>query len=292
MNIARTALVIGGNRFFGSRLVDLLLEQGVSVTVLNRGSRVDTRKCEFLKGDRTNKDQLLNLTKDRNWDIIFDQVCFDFKDSEIVKSVLLQKTKRYVLISSQSVYKPQANLLEADFDPENYQFTNEQILNADYAEGKRQLESSLSRFNTECSLVFIRLPIVLGVDDYTKRLHWHIDRIKNQEPIFFPNIDAKISFVDSEDAAINILKIGLGHHQGPINICSKDPIRLADLISLLQEQLKIRAKISKNDNKEHRSPFGIPSDWYMSTQLAQRLNFQCKPLGVWLPKLVASLSMP
>lgn len=292
MSIAKTALVIGGNRFFGSRLVDLLLEQGVSVTVLNRGSRVDTRKCEFLKGDRTDKEQLLNLTKDRSWDLIFDQVCFDYKDSEIVKSVLLQKTKRYVLISSQSVYGPRANLIETDFDPSNYQFTNEQVLNADYAEGKRQLESSLSRFNTECSMAFIRLPIVLGVDDYTRRLHWHIDRVKKQLPIHFPKIDAKISFVDAEDAAKNILKIGMSKHQGPINICSKDPIKLSALIDLIQTQLKLTAKISMEDSKENRSPFGIPDDWYMSTQLAQRLDFHCKPLGEWLPKLVASLSEP
>ena len=105
---AKTALVIGGNRFFGRRLVDLLLDQKIEVTVLNRGSRVDRRKCEFLKCDRTNKDQLLNVTQNRSWDIIFDQVCYDFKDSEIVKSVLLPKTQRYILISSQSVYDPQS----------------------------------------------------------------------------------------------------------------------------------------------------------------------------------------
>ena len=118
---------------------------------------------------------------------------------------------------------PKANLSENDFNPLKYQFTQEQILNADYAEGKRQLEASLSQHKTDVSMAFIRLPIVLGVDDYTRRLHWHIERIKNQEPLYFPNINAKMSFVDSEDAARNILEIGLGGHFGPINILLEGP---------------------------------------------------------------------
>lgn len=47
-------LVIGGNRFFGRHLVDLLLKEGIGVTLLNRGNLDDRfgEQIRRLKSDR------------------------------------------------------------------------------------------------------------------------------------------------------------------------------------------------------------------------------------------------
>lgn len=47
----------------------------------------------------------------------------------------------------------------------------------------------------------VRFPIVLGTDDYTKRLHFHIEHIREGREIGVPNSAAHISFIRSDEAA-------------------------------------------------------------------------------------------
>ena len=75
----KTALVIGGSRFFGRTLVELLLARGVRVSLLNRGSTatLPLRNLEILTAERKDEVKMMALTADRAWDIVYDQVCYD-----------------------------------------------------------------------------------------------------------------------------------------------------------------------------------------------------------------------
>ena len=68
-------LVMGGTRFIGVYLTQLLVEQGHEVVLFNRGNRpAPVEGVGQITGDRTNLAQMQELSKE-HFDAIFD-VCF------------------------------------------------------------------------------------------------------------------------------------------------------------------------------------------------------------------------
>lgn len=86
-------LDIGGNRFFGKRLVRLLLEKGHEVTVLNRGYSPFSQEVRHLLADRTEKAALEKAVSGLTFDAIVDQVCFTPKEAAEAIQAFRDKTK-------------------------------------------------------------------------------------------------------------------------------------------------------------------------------------------------------
>ena len=109
---------------------------------------------------------------------------------------------QYVLTSTLSVYDfADHPVREEDFDPYRYPVMMNESGDYSYKEGKRQAEAVLfGRHNLNVTAV--RLPIVLGPDDYTRRLHFHIEHATRGEAIGLPDPDAQISFVHAEEAGV------------------------------------------------------------------------------------------
>ncbi|MCM3603699.1 NAD-dependent epimerase/dehydratase family protein [Robertmurraya korlensis] len=82
----KTALVLGGTRFFGVNLVHELLNKGVKVTVATRqNSEIPFgNKVETLKVDRFDLDSLKEAVNGRTWDVVFDQICFNAEMRELL----------------------------------------------------------------------------------------------------------------------------------------------------------------------------------------------------------------
>ncbi len=55
----------------------------------------------------------------------------------------------------------------------------------------------------------------MGEDDYTRRLHFHVERILQNQPITLPNIDAKMSYITDEEAAEFLYFSGVTPIEGP-----------------------------------------------------------------------------
>ncbi len=123
----------------------------------------------------------------------------------------------------QSVYSAGANIKENNFNPFAYSFSKKVSYKEDYAEGKRQFETTLTKAFGE-KLTCVRFSIVLGEDDYTNRLKFHIEHIRNNKEIYFPNKTAKLSMLHSDDAAKALFHLGQQKPQEPMNVCSKEPI--------------------------------------------------------------------
>jgi nucleoside-diphosphate-sugar epimerase len=193
--------------------------------------------------------------------------------------IFSSKTAHYVFTSSQSVYGPGGNLKEKDFSPENHP-TNMQVTIEEYAEAKRQCEHIFST-HFKKNLTMVRFPIVLGTDDYTDRLKFHVENIREEKPIHFPNLEAHISFVNADDAAHALAFLG-ANPCGSINVCSAEPIKLKDLITLIEDHV---GKKMKTDQTNH-SPFGLENDWFMNTKKLQDLGFKARPLNDWLLDLI------
>lgn len=280
------ALVIGGNRFVGKRLVELLVQEGHQVDVLNRGNipLYSSGVNSFLKADRRSKDHLQNAVADRNWDQVFDFACFNRKEAQDACEVFKDKTKSYLFVSSQSIYDAGENLKEFSFDPTTAEL-NSSV--SEYGLDKRDAEIIFAK-NAPWPVSMIRFPIILGPDDYTKRLNFHISRIRDGLPIYVPNILAKISFVQSEDAAKAVDYIAKSGLNGPINVCSEKPVSLKQLLEWIEIATGRKANlVSRSEmNKDNHSPFGIDTDWWMNADRLTHLGFKAGPIENWLPSLI------
>jgi nucleoside-diphosphate-sugar epimerase len=102
------ALVIGGTHFVGRHIVELLLEHGHEVAVLNRGQSFDplSAKVERLRADRTRPDEFLGALQGRSFDSVVDCVGYKKEEMQTLVDRFRGRVKRYVFISSVSVYRP------------------------------------------------------------------------------------------------------------------------------------------------------------------------------------------
>ncbi|WP_408099258.1 NAD-dependent epimerase/dehydratase family protein [Peredibacter sp. HCB2-198] len=274
-------LVIGGTRYFGKRLVNLLIQRNYSVTIVTRGLYEDDLgdRVNRLVADRRNPQDLRKAIGSLSFDAVVDQVCMNGTEAQDAISIFQGKTSYYLMTSTLSVYEPKANLAEEDFIAESYLQTND----SSYAGGKRRAEHVFAT-SAPFPTAFARFPIVLGPDDYTQRLELHIQNVKRGEGIYFPNLEAKFSFISSEDAARALLWLVENKHKGSFNFASSTPMTLKDLMKLIETKTGKSAIFSQDPNAV--SPFGIEKDYFMDVSKALKLGFKTKDLKDWLPDLI------
>lgn len=206
--------------------------------------------------------------------------------------ILEGRVKRYILTSSLSVYDPQPEALtEADFDPVHYPAKLGGQAEISYQEGKRQAEAILLQ-TADFPVAAVRFPIVLGTDDYTRRLHFHIEQILAGRPIGIPNPQAEISFIRSDEAAEFLH--WLGHDgsavTGPVNACSDGTLTIGGVMSIIEQVTECEAVVQDGAADGDQSPFGIEESWCMDTSKARSAGFSFLSLSEWFPELVSLLT--
>ena len=282
------ALVLGGNRFFGRHLAEELLKRDISVTLINRG-RVDDRlgsRVHRIRADRRNRKELGRALKDQSWDIVFDQICYDADEARMACDLFRNKTQRYIFTSSQSIYPYGHDLAENSFNSREYEFENITTSANDYAEAKRQAEAVFAN-EAPFDVAMVRLPFVIGVDDYTERLKWHIKRCDDGLPIYFPNIQAKLGFIRSDQAGLALAEIGLHNRvNGPVNCAAPGPVPLRQLMDWIEAAVGKPATITSTSNDDQHSPYGVPHDWTMNIDRLASIGVRIKNADEWLPPLI------
>ncbi|WP_249659266.1 NAD-dependent epimerase/dehydratase family protein [Lysinibacillus fusiformis] len=285
-------LVLGGTRFFGKKLVELCIENGHDVTILTRGQSGNPfgTAVKQLIVDRDNHDALENALAHTTWDIVYDNICYSPNEAHNICELLKGKTKKLVFTSTLSTYEVDGKMKkEEDFDPYHYQVLMGDREEFSYGEGKRQAEAVLFK-EASFPVVAVRFPIVMGEHDYTRRLHFHVERILHDQPISLPNIDAQMSYITDEEAAEFLYFVGVTPIEGPYNATASGAISLKELLALIEEESGKRAKISLvGGDEESQSPYGVPADWYMTNAKAEKAGFTFSQLRDWLPNLVKTL---
>ncbi|MFD0267319.1 reductase [Streptomyces sp. NPDC127106] len=102
----RNVCVIGGSRYFGRDLVELLRGAGSHVTVVNRGSVPAPHGVTQLVADRGDERQLRAVLGSRTFDVVLDQVCYTPEQAAVARRVFAGRTGRYVMTSTVEVYDP------------------------------------------------------------------------------------------------------------------------------------------------------------------------------------------
>ncbi len=284
-------LVIGGNRFFGRHLVELLLKDRSDVTLLNRGNLNDGfgDQVRRLKADRQDPSSIKEAVHGKNWDLVFDQACYTADEAEVACQLFEGRTKRYVVTSSESVYDNGIQLKESAFDPKKYDFNEIADPNKDYQEAKRQVEVVFTK-KASFDVAIARPSLVVGLDDYTDRLKWHVQRVDQSLPIYFPNIEARFDFILSDQAGRALKNVGLSRHIGPVNCTTAGTLALSEIVSLCESATGKQANLAPSQIDNNHSPFGSSSEKSMNTNLLRSLGFSAPSSTEWMKELVFKIA--
>ena len=286
-------LVLGGTRFFGRKLVERLIEAGHEVTIATRGQSGNPfgEQVKHLQFDRNDKAAFEAAIAPHAFDIVYDNICYAPNQAKELCDIFNGKIEKLVFTSTLSTYEADGQVpkTEADFTPANHLLRMGEATDFTYGEGKRQCEAVFEKYAT-FPVVAVRFPIVMGVDDYTERLHFHVKRIIKGEPMGFVNMDAEMSFIHADEAAAFLQWAGEEAAAGPYNATAHGQISLQQLIELIEQVTKQRAKIALLGTEEIRSPYAIPASWYMTNEKATAAGFTFSTLSDWLQPLVEDIA--
>ncbi len=278
-------LVIGGNRFVGLRLcMEMDRDKKYDLAVVNRtGQSPHLKRAAVYKGDRRN---LALSSVDHDFDLVVDFACYDDVDAQSAISHF-KKVGRYIMISTGSVYDDGANRKEEKFNPATFDMSKPMTKDAGqkYQDGKRRAETLLA-LQTGFPVLAVRFPFILGPDDYTRRLEFHVERIERNQTIYVPNPAAQISMIHAEDAC-NFLKWSIDQtFTGPINVASGMPIRISDLLREIEIRVGHRPLLVQAPTPQNRSPYAPQEDSFLNCEKVVKLGFKARPISQWLPDLI------
>lgn len=282
----RRILIFGGTRFFGLRLVQRLLRRGDRVVVATRGHRPIPPGAEFVQADRDDPRAVAALVAGHPWDVIYDNLAFAPDHVAMLADALTRRPLRYVITSSMAVYSSFAGRrVEEDFDPG--QVTPRPGTRADfsYAEGKRQVEAwgfRLSGVRVACA----RFPIVLGRDDYTRRLHRHVAMVGEKRPFAAACANKAACFISSEEAAAFLEWLGEREEGGAFNACASGPLTLKEVLGIIGDELGVEPRFQQDGEPSGFEPF---IGWTLDNGKAARQGFAFSNLAEWLPSLVEAI---
>lgn len=285
-------LVLGGTMYFGKKLVHLLIENGMDVTIATRGREKDQfgDKVKRLIIERESLHSQEEAFANQTWDVVFDQTCYSPQEVMDTLQAVKGKVKRYIFTSTQAVYDFGLNRSEEEFNPYDFQFemkTRSQYPGiSGYQEAKRAAEAVLFS-QTDIEVVAVRFPIVISKDDYTERLKFHVDKVMKGEHIGIPNIKERFSFILADEAAKFLYEIADSSFTGPINPGSKGSISLEEILNKIEFLTDKTAIVENQLTKENASPYAMPGSFEINTDKAISLGYRFSDLNDTIDELIS-----
>lgn len=281
-------LVLGGTRFFGVHLVDSLLQSGHRVTIATRGLAQDPfgDRVSRLVVDRTEPESLKAALAKKHFDVAYDNLAYCANDVRHLLDHL--STSRYVMTSTCSVYDEalRPDIAEAQFDPAGHKLIWGDRDDRRYGEMKRQAECALFQAYPNANAAAMRIPFVIGPDDYTRRLHFYAEHIARGKPMWIDNLDARLSFISSQEAGRFMAWLGMQTVTGPINGSSGGTISLRAMTDYMQSRLGLPMRLDKNGEP---APYnGCPS-FSLNTERAEAMGYAFLGLDAWIYPLLDKL---
>ena len=277
-------LVVGGTRFFGIPMVNALIRNGHEVTIATRGNAkpVFEGPVEYVVMDRTDESSVKRALDGRHFDLVIDKIAYSSND---VKALLPNVSfDRYIQMSTCSVYEDEhADITEDEFKGWEYEL-NWTDRTPDYQEIKRQAERAVYEYLDPSKFTLVRYPIVMGENDYTGRLDFYIEHILNEKPMSIDDYEHSMAFIYEKDAGEFIAFLTDHFVPGPVNGCSKDAVKIGDMVEYIEEKSGKRAIISPDGDA---APYNGARDVYsFNTDKAEATGYKFRELKDWLYPLL------
>lgn len=297
MTKAREVLVIGGNRYFGKRLIARSLAAGDRVTVLNRASSPAPPGAVHLVADRNDERALAEALADRTYDVVIDQVCYTPRQAAAARRVFAGRTGRYLMTSTVEVYEHQDSatpLPENAVDPAtvtvdlDLPWSDPEFLERHYGEGKRQAEAVFAA-GRDLPYASVRVAHVLGgADDFTGRLAHYADRVRTATPLTVPPVAHPATYIHVEEIAGFLFWAAGEDFTGPVNAASHGELTAGDLSAAVAARLgRDHPGFRVAESAEAVSPFAFHRHYAMDNSRARKLGFTFGDAHEWLPRAVA-----
>ena len=295
----------------GYQLTWRLMAAGHEVTLLNRGTHPDPFGARVfrLRADRT-RPEFLTAVAGRTFDAAVDFAAFQGADAEGVVKALEGCVGHYVMISTGQVYLVRAGATT----PSREEQYDGPLMDAppaghrdrgdwEYGVGKRACEDVLveawkaRRFPS----TRLRIPIVNGERDASRRLEGYVWRILDSGPLLLPEGSARVRQVYSGAVVAAILRViadpaTLGH---AYNVCQRETPTLAELIALVAAVLGAPSRVVLVPSAEMQaagldpiaaSPFSTRWKSFLDPGRGEReLGLVHPPLGAYMERVIASL---
>ena len=169
-------LIMGGTRFIGVYLTQLLVKQGHEVVLFNRGNRpAPVEGLLQLKGDRTDPTQLHEKLASEHFDAIFDNNGRELSDTQPLAQMYKDRVQHFVYMSSAGVYLPSDQMPHREGDPVDPKSRHR---------GKHETEAALTQMSSPFTA--IRPTYIYGPQNYNELEGWFFDRIVRDRPIPIP----------------------------------------------------------------------------------------------------------
>ena len=169
-------LIMGGTRFIGVYLTQLLVKQGHEVVLFNRGNRPSpVENVTQITGDRTDAKQLKEKLTNEKFDVVFDNNGRELTDTQPLAEIFQNRLQHFVYMSSAGVYLKSDSLphIEGDaVDPKSRH------------KGKHHTESFLAE--NDFPFTSIRPTYIYGPQNYNDLEAWFFDRITRNRPLPIP----------------------------------------------------------------------------------------------------------
>ena len=289
--MSKKVLVLGGTRFFGLKLVNKLLEANMVVTITTRGNNPNPfgDQVTHLIVDRENKIELQKTVGDTYWDVVYDNICYASKEALEACDIFEGKVGKYIVTSTLSVYGLGTDMKEEEVDTATMPIKMGSKEDFSYQEGKQMAEAVFFQ-KADFPVAAMRIPIVMGQDDYTDRLKFHIEHVLKEIPMQVGGLETRMAYINSDEAAEFLFWLGQNDVTGPINAAADGTISMGELLGMIEETVGKRAVLHSETPKEHQSPYGLPSSWYMDTSKAKASGFVFSHLNDWLPQLIVHIA--
>lgn len=280
-------LVLGGTNFFGKKAVYRMIDKGYNVTIATRGNK----KHPF--GDQVDH-IILDVNnphhkgwteiETQKWDAVFSNLVYTKEDAELMIEKFANLTNDFYYTSTMAVYSgAKDGYVEYDFNP--YQYKIDRAAPVDYGGGKRQAEVVLFN-NAPFDVTAFRFPIVLDKDDYTRRLHFYVERAMQEEKIYFENEEYKVNYVKGTTAAEAIVWAIENNKKGIYNVSTRDAVTIGTLMKWIEEEVGKEADVVYTGSQISNSPFSVSHDQYLISDKIEKEGFELQELERWMRPLI------
>lgn len=283
-------LVLGGSRYIGFEVVQLLLKAKHQVTVLNRG----TLKPQYsgpvthVKLDRNNSKAMKEFMNGKFFDTVLDLSIAEGKQASETIDIFRDKVGRYIFASSMFVYPYGQSINEEQFDAMTYNYKAVNLAKASNSETKKYIEAVLLQ-SAPFIAVAVRLPFVVGLGDPQGKLKKTIQKIILKEELYLPNMEARISVISPEDAARCFVHLVSSTKSNVFN-CSPDmAISIGSMTKLIESLTYRDLRNVPEANAKTLCAFSIKSDFYIDGTKLRNTGFSIKPVAQWMPGLIEAL---
>lgn len=204
-------IILGGTRFIGRRVAEMLIATGADVTLFHRGGpSEEVPGATAVHGDRSSASDVSRLSSIRPQAVI-DLSSYYSEWTGIAVEAFAGKVGQYIYVSSGAVYAPWPELPwpeTSPLGPDPYW--------GQYGREKLQSERLLweAHYSGTVPVTIFRYPFVLGPGNYADREAFVISRIESGQPILLPGGGTAINqYVYVDDAASAIIS-ALTHPDG------------------------------------------------------------------------------